>query len=229
RGHHWSPLDRERCQFVLIRVDCSATFSLFFSVAKKDAADHNRVMNHRLNRRLFLKRAALTAGALSAARFLPGPSLLQAVSPSDKLNCVLIGCGGRGLQAHMPAIVGERVAGIVDVIEKRHGVARKILQDKGQDPEKLQAFTDYRKMFDKIGKEIDAVFIATPNHHHALPAMMAMNLGKAVYCEKPLTHDIAEARKLREKAAQSKVPAQMGNQGHCEEGYHRLCEFVWGG
>src|SRR5260370_26407456 len=84
-------------------------------------------------------------------------------------------------------------------------------------------------MFDKIGKQLDAVVIATPNHHHAPASMLAINLGKAVYCETPLTHDIAESRKLREMAKHSKAPAQMGNQGHCEEGYHRLCEFVWGG
>src|SRR5690349_1148386 len=198
-------------------------------MAKKTGRIIIAIMNHRLNRRLFLKRAALTAGALSATRFFPGSGLLQAVSPSDKLNCVLIGCGGRGLQAHMPAIVGERVAGIVDVIEKRHGVAKKVLQDKGQDPEKLQAFTDYRQMFDKIGKQIDAVFIATPNHHHALAAMIAMQLGKNVYCEKPVCHDIGEARLLREMARKSKVATQMGNQGHCEEGYRRLCEYIWGG
>jgi hypothetical protein len=84
-------------------------------------------------------------------------------------------------------------------------------------------------MFDQIGKQIDAVFIAAPNHHHAPPALIAMQLGKAVYCEKPLCHDIAEARKLRAMAGKSKAPTQMGNQGHCEEGYRRLCEFVWGG
>src|SRR5208283_3011009 len=84
-------------------------------------------------------------------------------------------------------------------------------------------------MFDRIGKQIDAVFIAAPNHHHALAAMIAMELNKGVYCEKPLCHDIAEARQLRKMARRSKAPAQMGNQGHCEEGYRRLCEFVWAG
>jgi hypothetical protein len=84
-------------------------------------------------------------------------------------------------------------------------------------------------MFDKIGKQLDAVFIATPNHHHALPAMLAMQMGKAVFCEKPLSHDIAESRKLRAMARESKAPTQMGNQGHCEDGYRRLCEFVWAG
>jgi hypothetical protein len=94
---------------------------------------------------------------------------------------------------------------------------------------KLEVFTDYRKMFDKIGKDIDVVFIATTNHHHAPAAIRALDLGKAVYCEKPLTHDIAEARKLREMAAKSKAATQMGNQGHCGNGYRRLCEFIAAG
>jgi predicted dehydrogenase len=97
------------------------------------------------------------------------------------------------------------------------------------DPEKVQVFTDYRRMFDKIGKQVDAVFIATPNHHHALAAMMAMQLGKNVYCEKPVCQNIAEARLLRKMAAKSKGATQMGNQGHCEEGYRRLCEYIWSG
>lgn len=84
-------------------------------------------------------------------------------------------------------------------------------------------------MFDEIGKNIDAVFIATPNHQHALPAMLAMQLGKNVYCEKPLCHTIAEARELRAMAAKSKVATQMGNQGHCEDGYRKLCEYIWAG
>src|SRR5262249_53705649 len=89
-------------------------------------------MNHRLNRRLFLKRVSLGTGAVSAARFLPGSNLLYAASPSDKLNCVLIGCGGRGLQAHLPAIAAtENVAGIVDVNEKRHEVVKQWLKGKG--------------------------------------------------------------------------------------------------
>ncbi len=85
-------------------------------------------------------------------------------------------------------------------------------------------------MFDKMGKEIDAVFIAAPNHHHAAAAMMAMQTGKNVYCEKPLCHDIAQARELsRASLRYNKVATQMGNQGHCAGGYHRLCEFIWAG
>jgi hypothetical protein len=153
-------------------------------------------MNSAFNRRSFLKRSALAAGAVSAGGILPIPNLLAAASGAD---------------------------------EKRHAAVKKWLEGKGPDPAKVQTFTDYRVMFDKIGKQIDAVCVATPNHHHALAAMMAMQLGKAVYCEKPLTHDIAEARKLRALARESKAPTQMGNQGHCEDGYRRLCEFVWAG
>ena len=183
----------------------------------------------KLNRRLFLKRAALSASALVAAPFVPGQGFLQAASPADKLNCVLIGCGGRGLSEHLKSIVGENLVAIVDVNEKQHALVKKVLEGKGQDTGKLEAFTDYRQMFDKMGKQLDAVFIATPNHHHALPAMIAMQLGKGVYCEKPVCHDIAEARKLRQMARQYKVTTQMGNQGHCEEGYRLLCEYIWAG
>src|SRR5215469_6517461 len=147
-----------------------------------------------LNRRLFLKRTALAAGALSATS-LPGPNLLAATGPSDRLKCVQIGCGGRGLSAHIDWVVNnskDNLVAIVDPDEKAHARVKRWLQDKQQDPEKVQVFTDYRVMYDKIGQDIDAVFIATPNHHHALAAMLAMQLDKGVYCEKPLTHDIAE-------------------------------------
>ena len=184
-----------------------------------------------LNRRSFLKRTALAAGALSAGRLLPVPNLLAAPAPGGKLNCVQIGCGNRGM-AHLEWLVTQskdNLVAIVDADEKRHAKVKKWLASKEQDPARLQVFTDYRVMFDKIGQQIDAVFIATPNHHHALPAMIALQLGKAVFCEKPLSHDIAEARKLRALARQAKAPTQMGNQGHCEDGYRRLCEFVWAG
>ena len=185
-----------------------------------------------LNRRLFLKRAAVAAGAISSGPFLSALNLLGAEEANNKLNCVQIGCGGRGLSSHLNWLVtntSENVIAIVDPDEKAHARVKKLFQQNGRDPARLQVFTDYRVMFDKLGKEIDAVFVAAPNHHHAPASMLAMDLGKAVYCEKPLCHDIAEARKLRAAAQKSKAPAQMGNQGHCEDGYRRLCEFVWAG
>ena len=189
-------------------------------------------MKANLNRRSFLKRTALAAGALSATRLLPGPNILAATGTIDKLNCVQIGCGGRGMSAHLDQVVNrhqQNLYAIVDPDANRHAEVKGWLQRHNLDGDKLQVFTDYRPMFDKIGKQIDAVFIAAPNHHHAPAAMIAMQLGKNVYCEKPVCHDVAEAREMREMAARSKVATQMGNQGHCEEGYRRLCEYIWSG
>jgi len=189
-------------------------------------------MKSRFTRRSFVTRAGLAAGALSASRFFPFPSIVSAQNTGSKLNCVQIGCGGRGSQAHIPEVIGkngQNLYAIVDPSEKAHAGVSKWLKSKQIDPDKHQVFTDYRVMFDKIGKEIDAVFIATPNHHHALAAMIAMQLGKNVYCEKPVCHDIAEARLMRKMAAESKGATQMGNQGHCMDGYRRLCELIWAG
>ncbi len=162
----------------------------------------------------------------------PIPNLLAAANAGNKLKVVQVGCGGRGFSSHINWVVTQskdNLVAIVDADEKRLARVKKWLKGKVPDPAKVQTFTDYRVMFDRIGKEIDVVCVATPNHHHALPSMMAIDLGKGIYCEKPLTHDIAEARKLRAMARQSKAPTQMGNQGHCEDGYRRLCEFVWAG
>ncbi|OWK39093.1 Gfo/Idh/MocA family protein [Fimbriiglobus ruber] len=182
----------------------------------------------KLSRRSFLKQSAVAAGGLSAAPLVPG---VLSAAPADrgaKLNCVVIGCGGRGT-THIATALGQNLVALVDADEKRLDAARALAKTKNADPDKIQVFTDYREMFDKIGKQIDAVFIATPNHQHALPTMIAMQLGKGVYCEKPLCHTIGEARMLSAAAAKYKVATQMGNQGHCEEGYRRLCEYVWGG
>lgn len=133
---------------------------------------------------------------------------------------------------HLDAILQankQEVVAVVDVFEPRHDAVKKWLTEKGHDAAKVLTFTDYRHMFDSIGNGFDAVFIATPNHQHALPSMMAMQMDKAVFCEKPVCHNIGEARKLRAMAAKSKAPTQMGNQGHAEDGYRRLCEYIWSG
>jgi hypothetical protein len=84
-------------------------------------------------------------------------------------------------------------------------------------------------MFDAVHRDIDAVFVATPDHHHAPASWRAIQLGKHVFCEKPLCHDLWQARALAKAASQHKVTTMMGNQGHCEEGYRRLCEYLWAG
>lgn len=176
-----------------------------------------------------MKRTAFAAGALSLTRLFP--TVLSAENTGEKLKCVQIGCGGRGM-THLEAVVDrthQNLFAIVDPDEKNHAKVQAWLKKREIDTAQLQVFTDYRAMFDKIGKQLDAVFIATPNHHHALPALMAMDLGKSVYCEKPICHTIAEARALRAAARKLKVATQMGNQGHCDGGYHRLCEYIQAG
>src|SRR5436190_345530 len=129
------------------------------------------------NRRRFLKYAAASAGGISAAQFFPGTARAFAADSKDKLNCVVIGCGGRG-GSHISTAANQNLVALVDADEAKLDKARSSVKDKVKEPEKIKVFTDYREMYDKIGKQIDAVFIATPNHQHALPSMIGMQLGK---------------------------------------------------
>src|SRR5256886_14850898 len=116
-------------------------------------------MKSNLNRRSFLKRAALAAGAWSATCLRPAPNILAATGTIDKLNCVQIGCGGRGMSAHLDQVVNrhrQNLYAIVDPDVNKHAEVKGWLQRHSLDGDKLQVFTDYRPMFDKIGKQIDA-------------------------------------------------------------------------
>lgn len=192
-----------------------------------------------LTRRQFLKTAVVTATGVAAARPFCGPNILAAPSPSSTLRVAVIGCGERASSFLIPAASDERLVAIVDPDEKRLALVSKPpkverpagdeKQARGINWARVKKFTDYRRMFDQVGKEIDAVFIGTPNHHHAPAALIAMQLGKHVYCEKPLCHDIWLARRMAEFAARYKVTTQMGNQGHSSEGIRRVCEYIWAG
>jgi len=192
-----------------------------------------------MNRRQFLKTAIAGATAGACSRLWPAPAVLSERSPGSKLAVAVIGCGERGATFHIPAAAEERLVAIVDCDENRLRLvarppkAQRPAGDekraRGVDFARVAKFTDYRRMFEKMGKGIDAVFIATPNHHHATAALIAMQLGKHVYCEKPLCHDIAQARRMAEAAAKYKVATQMGNQGHSSEGIRRVCEYIWAG
>ena len=188
-------------------------------------------MSNRFNRRNLLKKTAILAGVAASAQLAGGPIIWAGGAPNAKLGCVLVGCGGQGSGAHLPACARERLVAMVDADEARWGKALDGLAAKHKDIQvsDCKKFFDYRKMFDACAKDIDVVFVATPNHHHALPAMIAMQLGKAVYVEKPMCHTIQEARAMAAASLKYKVPTQMGNQGHCGEGYRRLCEYIWAG
>jgi len=180
----------------------------------------NTVVSHSaLSRRQFLR-----ASTLSATAFMVVPGgvlgLRGATSPNEKLNVAGIGIGGQGGDdlGHMEK---ENIVALCDV-DKNYGghIFKKY--------SKAQQFTDYRQMLDQV-KEIDGVVIATPDHHHAFAAMEGIKRGKHVYCEKPLTHSVWEARRLAGAAHEAKVATQMGNGGQASDETRRLCEYVWAG
>ena len=132
------------------------------------------------------------------------------ISPSDQLNIASIGAGGKGRSDILNASVNgrERVIALCDIDKNgKHGVlvSRKKFS-------KANFYFDFRKLLDKE-KDLDAITISTPDHTHASIAMEAMERGIHVYIQKPLTHNIKEARLLTEKARELKIVTQMGNQG----------------
>jgi predicted dehydrogenase len=170
------------------------------------------------SRRDFLKKAALVAGSFYIVpRHVLGKGF---IAPSDKLNIAAIGAGGKGSSdiANAWNNGAENVVALCDVDWNR----AKNSITKWPDAKK---YKDYRKMFDEMGKGIDAVTISTPDHQHAVAAMAAMQLGKHVYVQKPLTHDIYEARMLTEGARKYKVVSQMGNQGASSDGSQQLVDW----
>ncbi len=188
-----------------------------------------------MDRRRFLKGSALAAAGLSVVprHVLGGPGHQP---PSDTLNVAGIGVGGRGA-SNMNALTSENIVAICDIDFDR--VDQTLRNDEGnvaegykalhQAYEQAERFADYRVMFDEMGNEIDAVVISTPDHLHATAAKQAMEMGKHVYVEKPLTRTIREARVLLETAEKTDVVTQMGNQGHTHSDGRRAIEWVWAG
>jgi predicted dehydrogenase len=174
-------------------------------------------MPHRMNRRRFLQGAATAAAGLTV---LTGGFRTSAYAQNEKLHTALIGVGGQGGASH-GAATGETLVAMTDVDENR-------FRDLAGKQPQAKTYTDYRQMFDKH-KDIQATFIATPDHTHFPAAMRAIAAKSGVYVEKPLTHSIWEARTLAEAARRAKVATQMGNQGHSNEGWRVLCEYMWSG
>ena len=171
-----------------------------------------------LNRRDLLTGAACAAGFTIVPRHvLGGPGK---TAPSDKLNIAGIGVGGKGY-GDIRSVPGENIVAVCDVDRRFVDRARK--QFPG-----ARAWADYRKMLEQQ-KDIDAVMIATPDHTHAVISMTAMKMGKHVFCQKPLTHSVHEARKIGEVARETKVATQMGNQGQASEGARLVQEYIEAG
>lgn len=169
-----------------------------------------------LSRRTFLQ--AGSVGLLSSA---PWVRVRAADEPREKLRLAVIGVYDRGA-ANLAGVAKENIVALCEVDEARSTKARE------QFPQAAY-FTDYRVMFDKLHKSIDAVVVSTPDHTHCMPSLLAMQLGKHVYCEKPLAKTVQEVRLMQAAAKKFKVITQMGTQIHAGENYRRVVEIVQSG
>lgn len=170
-------------------------------------------------RREFLRRSSLLTGAAAFG----APALGNVLGANDRIRVACIGVGGKGdSDSTDAAACGGDIVAMCDV-------SRKTLDRKAAEFPKAKQFQDYRKMFEAMGKEIDAVTISTPDHHHGLAATIAMQMGKHCFCQKPLTQTVFEARTLRRLAAEKKLATQMGNQGSASDSLRRAVEVVQAG
>ena len=142
-------------------------------------------------------------------------------SPNNRLNLAIVGCGGQGAE-NLDKVAGENIVALCDVDEKRAA-------DAFQRYPKAKRFRDYRKMLDALHQQIDAVVVSIPDHMHAPVSLAAMELGKHVYCEKPLTWSIDEARRMASLAREKKLATQMGTQGMAADAARTGIEVIRSG
>jgi predicted dehydrogenase len=171
-----------------------------------------------VKRREFVKGTAAAMSGLGIG-FWSSASCAAPKSANEKLNIACIAVGGKGW-VDMNGVASENIVAVCDVDEAR-------LEKAAQKFPKATKFADFRKLIER--KDIDAVTVSTPDHTHAVASIAAMQLGKHVYCQKPLTHNIREARLMTELARKQRVATQMGNQGHSEAGTRRMVEWIQAG
>ena len=178
-------------------------------------------MKKTLSRRDFLRAAAVAGtglpSALSVVAVADKPRASR--SPNEKLNLGIIGASGRGA-ANLHGVATENIVILCDIDQRRLGEAAE------QFP-KAKTCADYRRVLDE--KNLDGVVVSTPDHMHAIPVAAALRRGLAVYCEKPLTHSVYEARVIRRLTAESGAVTQMGTQIHAGDNYRRAVEIIQAG
>lgn len=175
-----------------------------------------RQRKNTVSRRSFLQQTGAAAAILAAPRFL------AARAANEKLNVVIIGCGGRGA-GNMSEMRGENIVALCDVNENN-------LKAAGNKAPQAKQFSDYRRLYDGLkDSEFDAVVVSSSEHTHAFATLPALRRKKHVYCEKPLTHSLREARIITEAAKAAGVATQMGTQIHAGSNYRRVVELVQGG
>jgi len=172
-----------------------------------------------LSRRQFLRASALAAGAGA----LPFPYVGNVLGANERVSVACIGVGGKGSSdCDDSANCGGNIVAICDVDANT-------LRAKGEKYPAARQFKDFRAMLESMDKSIDAVTVSTPDHTHAVAAALAMRLGKHIYCQKPLTQTVYEARLLGQLAKEKKLATQMGNQGSANSGLRRAVEVIQGG
>jgi hypothetical protein len=174
------------------------------------------LISRTVTRRQFLRNTAVGGTGLF---ILNNPASAWSAQANEKLNIALVGVGGRGANFASTIPRMENLVALCDVDENKNPDAYARLP-------KAKKFRDFRRMLDDMGKGIDAVIVATPDHTHAVAAAAAMKAGKHVYCEKPLTRIIQESRTLRELARKQKVATSMGNQGTAAGPFRRALELI---
>src|SRR5215207_832832 len=180
-------------------------------------------------RRDFIKSSSLLTGGV----ILGAPYFARTQNANSKINVACIGVGGKGGSdtSHAYAVGGNIVA-LCDVDSNRLNAKDKELKDKSGKDSRIytpKLYKDWRKMFDELGKSIDAVTVSTPDHMHGSASITAMRMGKHVYCQKPLTQTVWEAREMRRLANEKKLATQMGNQGSAGDGLRRAVEVIQAG
>ncbi len=171
-----------------------------------------------VTRRTFLRGSAAAMAFMVVPRHVLGGA--NQVPPSEKLNIAAIGAGGRGAD-DIEGVKSQNIVALCDVDRARAEGMGKLFPG-------AKVYQDFRVMLEKE-RGIDAVVVATPDHTHAVASMAAIKLGKHVYCEKPLTRTVFEARALARAAKEAKVATQMGNQGMAFEGNRQIKEWIWAG
>jgi predicted dehydrogenase len=181
-------------------------------------------MTQRPTRRQFLGRTAMAGVAAPALLGAPAVAAARPArpAPNDRVRFACIGVGGKGdSDTNDAGALGEIVA-LCDVDAET-------LDKMGSKFPNAKKYYDYRKMLEDLGDKIDAVTVSTPDHSHAPASVMAMRMGKACFCQKPLTWSVEEARLMRTLAAEKKLATQMGNQGTAEDGFRSGVEVIRSG
>lgn len=175
-------------------------------------------MAKRISRREMLRKTAM----VSVGSWLAGNSLRAGTaSPNERLDIAVIGIGGRG-RANLNKLAGENIVALCDVDDQRAGSAYR-------DFPKAKKYYDFRRLLDDMDAQIDAVVVSTPDHTHFHAAMMAMRMGKHLYCEKPMAHSVHEVREMTKLAAEKKLATQLGVQRHTLDNMHRVVELIRAG